>query len=145
VLDVVLAVLLLVWGARLVRRPPDPAQTKAAIDRMSGLAVSPAIAVVGAGALLANPGGFIPIALKTISETDPSAAGYAIQWLFFTVVAVLPLGVAVIMLLFAPERTRAVLDRVRGWLERNAMRVAAVIILLLSLALLRNGIAGLTS
>ena len=145
VLDVVFAVLLLVWGARLVRRPPDPKQTKAAMDRMGALATSPAIAVVGAGALLANPGGFIPIALKTISETDPTTAGYAIQWLFFTIAATLPLSVAVIMLLVAPERTSAALDRTRAWLERNAMRVAAVIILLLALSLLRNGIAGLTS
>ena len=30
----------------------------------------------GAGAVLANPGAFIPLALKSISETDPSAAGY---------------------------------------------------------------------
>ena len=144
-LDVVLAVLLIVWAVRLVRRPPNPAQTKAAIDRMSGLAASPAIAIVGAGALLANPGGFIPIALKTISETDPTTAGYAIQWLFFTIVAVLPLTVAVIMLLVAREPTERVLNRVRAWLERNAMRVAAVIILLLALGLLRNGISGLTS
>jgi threonine/homoserine/homoserine lactone efflux protein len=145
ILDVVFAALLLGWGWRLVRRPPDPRQTKAAIDRMSGLAGSPAIAIVGAGALLANPGGFIPIALKTISETDPSRLGYAVQWLFFTIVALLPLIVAVVMLLFAPERTRAVLAASRNWLERNAMRVAAVIILLLALALLRNGIAGLTA
>ena len=61
---------------------------------MSRLASSPAIAVVGAGALLANPGGFIPIALKTISETDPTAEGYALQWLFFTIAALLPLIVA---------------------------------------------------
>jgi hypothetical protein len=145
ILDVALAVLLLAWGWRVVRRPSDPAQTKAAIDRMSGLAGSPAIAIVGAGALLANPGGFIPIALKTISETDPSRFGYAVQWLFFTIVALLPLIVAVVMLVFAPERTKAVLAGARGWLERNAMRVAAVIVLLLALTLLRNGIAGLTS
>src|SRR5215510_7807482 len=36
ILDVVLGVLLLVWGARLIRKPPDPAQTKSAIDRMGG-------------------------------------------------------------------------------------------------------------
>lgn len=145
VLDVVFALLLIVWAGRLVRRPPNPAQTKSAIDKMSGLAGSPAIAIVGAGALLANPGGFIPIALKTISETDPTAAGYAVQWLFFTIVAVLPLTVAVIMLLVAREPTERVLNSARAWLERNAMRVAAVIVLLLALSLLRNGISGLTS
>src|SRR3954451_19523232 len=40
VLDVARGVVLLVWGARLLRRPGDPAQTKAAIDRMGALAAS---------------------------------------------------------------------------------------------------------
>ena len=36
------------------------------------------------------------------------------------------------------------LGSVRGWLERNARTVAAVIVVLLAASLLRNGIAGLT-
>jgi len=145
ILDIVFALLLIAFATRIIRRPPDPNQTKAAMDRMGGLAASPAVAIVGAGALLANPGGFIPIALKTISETDPTSSGYAIEWLFFTIVAVLPLIVSVILLLVSPDRAKRILDAARAWLERNAMRVAAVIILLLALSLLRGGIAGLTS
>src|SRR5262245_60931232 len=145
ILDLVFGVLLIVFAVRLVRRPPDPKQIQSAMDRMGGLAASPAIAIVGAGALLANPGGFIPIALKAISETDPTAEGYMVEWLFFTVVAVLPLTVAVILLLVAPEWAKRILDAARAWLERNAMRVAAVIIFVLALSLLRGGIAGLTS
>jgi hypothetical protein len=49
------------------------------------------------------------------------------------------------MLLVAPERTERILHAVRGWLERHARTVAAVILLLLAASLLRNGIAGLTS
>jgi hypothetical protein len=37
------------------------------------------------------------------------------------------------------------LDSVRGWLDRRARVVAAVIVVLLALSLLRNGIAGLTA
>src|SRR5262245_7791262 len=110
ILDVVFGVLLIVFAVRLVRRPPDPAQTKSAMDRMGGLAASPAIAIVGAGALLANPGGFIPIALKAISETDPSTAQYAVEWLFFTIVAVLPLILAVVLLLVRTEWAMRVLE-----------------------------------
>jgi hypothetical protein len=112
---------------------------------MSKVASSPVIAIVGAGALLANPGGFIPIALKTISETDPTTEGYAVQWLFFTIVALLPLLVALVLLVVASDWTKSVLVSARNWLERNARTVAAVIIFLLALSLLRNGIAGLTS
>jgi uncharacterized membrane protein len=145
ILDVIAGVLLLVWVARVLRRPPRPEQTEAAIEKMSQVASSPLIAVVGAGALLANPGGFIPIALKTISETDPTAEGYAVQWLFFTIVALLPLAVALVLLLVAPAWTKGVLAAARDWLVGNGRTVAAVIVVLLAAALLRNGIAGLTS
>ncbi len=145
ILDVIAAVLILAWVVRVLRRPPKPEKTKAAIDQMGKVASSPVIAVIGAGALLANPGGFIPIALKTISETNPTAQGYAVQWLFFTIMALLPLAVALVLLVVASEWTKHVLDTARDWLERNARRVAAVIVILLALALLRNGIAGLTA
>jgi hypothetical protein len=104
-----------------------------------------AIAIVGAGAALANPGGFIPIALKDISETNPSATQYIVDWVFFSLASLLPLAVAIVMLFIAPERTQRALVTVREWLIRNAMKVATVIVALLALSLLRNGIAGLVS
>jgi hypothetical protein len=112
---------------------------------MSRVASSPAIAIVGAGAMLANPGAFIPIALKTISELDPSTAEYIAHWVFFTVVAVLPLLLAIIALIVRREWAERMLAAARTWLEANARTVAAVIVVLLALSLLRNGIAGLTS
>jgi Sap, sulfolipid-1-addressing protein len=127
-----------------MRRPPNPAKTAAMVDRMGTLASSPAIAIVGAGAALANPGAFIPIALKAISQTNPTAAQYVVDWLFFSLVSLLPLAVALVFLLVARERTSHVLSGVRNWLERNARTVAAVIVVLLAVALIRNGIAGLT-
>ncbi len=120
-------------------------QAHAEDDRADGKVTdSPAIAVLGAGATLANPGGFIPIALKDISETNPSAAQYVIEWVAFTLIALLPLSLALLALLVAREPTQRVLVGLRGWLERRAMMVAGVILVLLAAALLRNGIAGLT-
>jgi Sap, sulfolipid-1-addressing protein len=145
ILDLIAAVLILAWVVRVLRSPPKPEKTKAAIDQMSKVASSPVIAVLGAGALLANPGGFIPIALKTISETNPTAQGYAVQWLFFTIMALLPLAIALVLLVVASEWTKGVLNSARNWLERHVRTVAAVIVVLLALALLRNGIAGLTA
>lgn len=143
ILDVVAAVLLIAWVLRAVRRPRDPAKIAGMVDRVGKIADSPAIAVVGAGATLANPGGFIPIALKTISEVNPSPGQYVVDWLFFALVSLLPLAVGLVMLVVARERTERVLQRARGWLERHARTVAAAILLLLAAALLRNGIAGL--
>jgi hypothetical protein len=145
VVDVVAAVLLVAWVIRTLRRPRNPERAAKAIDQMGRVASSPAIAIVGAGAALANPGGFIPIALKTISELDPSTAQYVVDWLFFTLVSLLPLLLALVMLMVARDRTQRVLVAARDWLERNARTVAAVILLLLAAALLRNGIVGLTA
>jgi hypothetical protein len=104
---------------------------------------SPAIAIVGAGATLANPGGFIPIALKDISELDPSRAEYVAAWLFFTLVSLLPLLMALVLLAVARDWTGRVLEKARAWLEVHARTIAAVIVIALAAALLRNGIAGL--
>jgi hypothetical protein len=145
VVDVVAGVLLALYVLRMMRRPPNPEQAASMIERMGKVASSPAIAIVGAGAMLANPGGFIPLALKEISETDPSAAEYITEWVLFTLVALLPLAVALIMLLVAREQTVPALTAARGWLERHARTIAAVLLFLIAAALLRNGIAGLTS
>jgi hypothetical protein len=145
ILDVVIAAILFVFAGRRIRRPVDPKTTRSMIDKMGRIASSPAIAVVGAGAMLANPGGFIPIALKTISETHPTASEYIVEWVAFTIAALLPLIVALVLLVVAREWTERLLGRVRGWLERRAMTVGYVIVILLAIALLRNGIAGLTS
>jgi hypothetical protein len=144
ILDVIAASLLLAWVVKLWRNPPGPAKQEAMVNQMSNVASSAAIAVVGAGAALANPGAFIPIALKTISETDPTAAGYAVQWLFFALVSLLPLLLAIVLLVVAPGWAGRILAAAQGWLMRHAIQVAIVIVALLAVALLRNGIAGLT-
>lgn len=144
VVDIVAGATLLVVIARFLRRPADPARAERMINQMGALASSPAIAVVAAGATLANPGGFIPLALKDISQTNPSAAGYVAQWVAFALVSLLPLALALAALLVAPARTRRVLLQARVWLERHARLLAAAILVLLAAALLRNGIVGLT-
>jgi len=145
IFDVVAALALLVFAVRLMRKPVDPKKTADMMKRMGKLASSPVIAIVGAGAALANPGAFIPIALKDISETDPTATEYIVNWVFFSLASLLPLAVALILLLVARDWTQGVLRSARDWLQLHAMQVAAVLIFLLALSLLRNGISGLTS
>ena len=144
VFDLVAGLALVVYVARTWRRPIGEKTTQGMVDKMSTVASSPWIAVFAAGATLANPGGFIPLALKAISETNPSTAGYAASWLFFTVVSLLPLSLAVLLMLVAPARAERVLRAARTWLEGHLRLIASVIILLLAVTLLRNGISGLT-
>ena len=144
ILDVLAAVAILGWVVHAWRSPGDPLNMAGMFDKMSGLATAPILAILGAGAVLANPGGFIPLALKEISETDPSASGYAVQWIFFTVISLLPLAIALLLLVVARDWALRVLAAVRRWLERHALTIFFVILILLSASLLRNGIAGLT-
>ncbi len=144
IFDVLAAGAILGWVARVARRPQDPAKAEAMIERMSALATAPVVAIVGAGAALANPGAFIPLALKDISQTDPTAAGYLVEWVFFSLVSLLPLALALLSLLVAPEWTGRMLAVARRWLEQHARTIALVLLLLLAASLLRNGIAGLT-
>ena len=144
VFDLVAGALLVVYVARTWRVPISEKTTKGMVEKMSSVASSPWIAVLAAGATLANPGGFIPLALKAISETNPSTAGYATLWLVFTLVSLLPLGVAIVLLLVSPGRAERLLRASRTWLEGHLRLIASVIILLLALSLLRNGISGLT-
>jgi Sap, sulfolipid-1-addressing protein len=143
IVDIVFAVILFTWVVRVVRRPIDPKKMDGMIAQMRKVASSPLIVVVGAGAALANPGAFIPIALKDISETNPSAAQYVVDWIFFSILSVLPLMLAILMLFIARAPTERTLVKIRDWLIRNAMKLAAAIVALLALSLLRNGIAGL--
>jgi cytochrome bd-type quinol oxidase subunit 2 len=143
IFDIVAGALLLFWVLRLVRRPRDPKRTESMFAQMGRIASSPAIVIVGAGAALANPGGFIPIALKEISQTDPSTARYIVDWIVFSIVSLLPLLVAIVLLFVAPDRTQRTLQGVRDWLFRNARTVAAVIVVALAATLLYNGITGL--
>jgi hypothetical protein len=145
ILDLVLAAILIGFAVPRIRRPVDPGTTRSMIEKMRAVASSPAIAIVGAGAMLANPGAFIPIALKAISENNPSHPEYITEWIAFTLIALLPLIVALVLLVVIPGPAGRLLDRCREWLERHAPTVGYALILLLAVALLRNGIAGLTA
>ena len=145
IIDIVAGVLLLAWVVRVLRRPRDPRRTAGAIEKMSQISSSPVIAIVAAGATLANPGGFIPIALKQISQLNPSSEEYIALWVGFALVSLLPLLAALLALGVSHDWTVSRLQASRGWIERHARTLAAVIILLLASALLRNGIVGLTS
>jgi hypothetical protein len=143
VVDVFAGSAIVLWVFKASGRPPDPGRAQSMVARMGAIGSASAVAIVGAGAALANPGGFIPLALKDISETDPTAGGYAVQWLFFALVSLLPLAVALLLLLVVPAWTARVLAGARRWLERHARTIAFAVLLLLAACLLRNGIVGL--
>jgi hypothetical protein len=145
VVDIVAGIALFAWVVRALRRPRNEERAAAMLEQMRGVSESRAIAIVGAGAVLANPGGFIPIALKSISELDPSPVAYIANWVFFAVVSLLPLALALLLLVVAREWTLRVLEGVRVWLELHARTIAAVVLVALAAALVRNGVSHFTA
>src|SRR6516162_209878 len=83
ILDIIIALVLLVLVVRVMRRPANPKRTADAVAQIEKVSSSPAVAIIGAGAALANPGMFIPIALKNISELNPTVTQYFVNWVFF--------------------------------------------------------------
>jgi len=144
IFDLAAGAFIVVFVLRASRRPADPQRIERIVERMSVVASSPAIAIIGAGAALANPGGFIPLALKDISELDPSAGEYLLLWVAFALISLLPLSLALVMLLVARPSTERVLHRARTWLERRARVIVGIILLLLAASLLSHGVAGIT-
>lgn len=143
IVNLVAAAGLIVWIVGRLRRPQDSERVRSMMEQMRKVAESPAIAIVAAGATLANAGAFIPLALKDISELDPGAIEYIAAWAFFSIVSLLPLGVALLLLLVAREWTVRLLGSVRDWLVLHLRTIAAVLVLLVAASLLRSGIAGL--
>jgi hypothetical protein len=144
VVDVVASLVVLFFVGRLLRRPYDPQRVTNMIEQMSSVASSPVIAIIAAGATLANPGAFIPLALKDVSETNPSTGQYIVEWVGFALVSLLPLSIALVALAVSREPTQRLLTRLRVGIEHHARTIAAVVLILLAAVLMRNGIAGLT-
>jgi hypothetical protein len=144
VFGVISGLILLAYVARAVRRPVDPQAMARNVARMGKVATAPPLTIVGAGAVLANAGVFMAIALKDISQLDPSTLQYVLDWVLFALVSMLPLSFALVLLLVAPDRTLPILVIARGWIERHARTIALVILGALAAALLRDGVSGLT-
>jgi hypothetical protein len=143
VLAIVFACLIVAYVLKVRNRPIELEKLDSMVVRMSRVASSPWIAIVGAGAVLANPGAFIPIALKAISETDPSTPTFLLAWVVFALVSLLPLAVAILLLVVKGDWAGDLLSRVRTWLIAHFRAVAAVILVLLAAVLFRHGISGL--
>jgi hypothetical protein len=142
VFDLVAGVLLLAYAVRTMRRPPNPEQTAHNLERMNRIATAPAITIIGAGAVLANAGPFMLIALKDVSELNPTAGQYIVDWTLFAVASLLPLGLGLVLLRVAPTWTAPKLVVVREWVEHHARTIALVVVVAIAISLLREGIAG---
>jgi hypothetical protein len=133
----------LVAAVRLLMRRDNSEQVAKIDQRMKKVAAGSPAVLIAAGAVLANPGLFMLVAAKDISQLDPSTVHYVVLWALFALVALLPLGVAILTLLVAPGFAEPRLAALHGWLTRHAGVVAGIVMLGLAGALLRDGIVAL--
>jgi len=127
-----------------VRRPVDPEKTAANMARMQRLDKAPPATIVAAGAVLANAGIFMIVALKDISQLNPSTLQYILDWILFALVSLLPLGIALVLLRIRPGWTMPMLARARGWIELHARTIALIILTALAVSLLQEGVSGVS-
>jgi hypothetical protein len=144
VLNLLAGSMLALYVAWTLRRPADPGKTASTVARMDKLAKAPVVTIVAGGAVLANAGVFMIVALKNISQLNPSTLQYTLDWLLFALVSMLPLAVALVLLWAAPGWTTPKLSDARRLIEQHARTIALVIISALAVALIREGIAGIT-
>jgi hypothetical protein len=144
IVTTVAGALVLIYAVLLLLRPQDNDQMAHLTERIDRVASASAPAIVAAGAALANPGVFMLLAAKSISQLDPTTAQFVLDWALFALVALLPLGIALLMLLIAPGFTQPRLIVARGWVERHARIIIAVVLIGLAASLLRDGITGPT-
>ncbi|HET9471721.1 MAG TPA: GAP family protein, partial [Usitatibacter sp.] len=143
IVNIVAGCTILGFVAVALLRPANPERTAANLARISALDSAPATTIVLAGAVLANAGLFMVVALKDISQLDPTRLRYILDWTLFALLSLLPLGLGLVMLRFAPGRAMPVLTRARAWIERRARPLAFGVMTLLAATLLRDGITAL--
>lgn len=74
---------MLVYVVRLFLQRKDYEQMADVGERMNKVATASALTIIAAGAVLANPGVFMLLAAKGISQLDPTTAQFVIDWALF--------------------------------------------------------------
>ena len=143
ILTLVAGVAALVYAVVMMRRPVTEEEIAKTHERMAKTDTASVPALVGAGAVLANPGVFMIVALKNVSQLNPSTAQFILDWVLFALVALLPLGLALLMLAVAPRRAEPILAAVRTRVERHSHQIVAIILVGLAGAMLRDAIVAL--
>jgi hypothetical protein len=145
IVSLVLGFALATYALVTATRRRDRDQGSAIVDRMRSVSSASRWTILLAGAVLANAGIFMVVALKGISQLEAQGLTYLLDWTLFAVVSLLPLVVALTMLVVAPKWAMPRLSRARAWIEAHARDMTAVICGLLAASLIYEGVSGLTA
>jgi hypothetical protein len=95
------------------------------------------------GALLSLPGASYLAGLDELSKQDISTVTTVLSILAFNVIMLALLEIPLLGYAFSPEATAAAVHRFSAWLSRDGGRIALVLAVLIGIALIARGVAGL--
>ena len=95
------------------------------------------------GALLTLPGASYLAGLDGIAKQDLSTVAVVFSVIAFNVIMLMLLEIPLLGYTLSPERTSVAVHRFSAWLSRDGGRIALILALLVAIALITRGIAGL--
>lgn len=125
---------------RAERKAGNPAKAKRQpwTERVLG---NGSVTIAGmAGAILNLPGPFYLIALSDIAQAGWGTGAVIGALVFFNLIMLTLVEVPIVGYLFSPERTDELVGRLSSWLNRNGIRIVALIALLGGLMLIGTGV-----
>lgn len=103
----------------------------------------------GAGVVLSalNPKNLLLIVAgaAAVAQTGISTGEQTVAWLVFTLVASIGVAAPVVISVALGDRSRDLLDRLKGWMAHNNAVIMAVLLLVIGVKLIGDAIAGLSS
>ena len=137
ILQLVIGLVLVVFGVRIARARKGPAEKEAPSTMTAGRAL-----LAGAGLTIVGMPGAVPYlaAIDLILRSDLSTSQAVMVILFYNIVFVVPLAAIVLSRLLLGERSRALLEGVRRFLDTWGQRVVVSLMLVLGALLTIDGV-----
>ncbi len=130
----------------VLRRKPSPVKAGQQPGVVSRLVARPAPrAAFAVGLLVFSPSLTFIAAVQVIATAEEGTALVALAAILVIVIAVLLAWVPLVLHLFTPDATNRKLKAIDGWLRQNGRAVAVAGLAVAGVALVVNGVAGLTS
>ena len=95
------------------------------------------------GALLTLPGASYLAGLHELAQQNLSTTATVLSVILFNVIMLALLEIPLLGYTFSPEKTDATVQRFSAWLSRSGGRIALVLAILIGVAILGRGLAGL--
>ena len=140
VFQILIGIVLCVFGVRIATARKRRAQKQVASVMTAGQ-----VGLSGAVVTLTGLPGALPYiaAIDLILRSDVTLLQQTLAVGYYNVVFVLPMVVIVVLCLIAGERSRAILDAIRSFIDAWGQRLIVILLLILGITLIADGVGWL--